>query len=158
MMTLYLKMEWTEREINWCDAWERPFHLGRVDLDPLDLAKKARLKAYKSICADIREYDEKEWRWKAIKEVKLETDRFDRYWAKDNFKESRWYKFQEAIRQHYELSLDMLKPINEKANLVNSDEEEYTHEEEVYQRRLKTSLRRFLKRWRKGRHWEKWQR
>lgn len=126
-----------------------PFHLGRFDLDPLDLAnKKARLKAYKSICADIREYeyDKEEWLWKAIKEVKLETDPFDRYWAKDNFKESRWYKFQEAIRQHYELSLYMLKPIYEKASMVNSDEEEYTHEEEVYQRRLKTSLRRFLKR------------
>ncbi len=82
--------------------------------------ERARLTAYNSICIDIPKYDQKKWRHDAVEKLELETDLFDRYWAKENFYESPWYKFQKAIKEHYELSLNMLKPIYKEAGLVGS--------------------------------------
>jgi hypothetical protein len=82
--------------------------------------ERARRTAYNSICIDIPKYDQKKWRHDAVEKLILETDLFDRYWAKENFYESPWYKFQKAIEEHYELSLNMLKPIYKEAGLVGS--------------------------------------
>ena len=79
--------------------------------------ERARMKAYKNICADIPEYKEKEWRYNAVKKEPVEEDLFDRYWGKNNFLDSHWYKFQEAVKEHRDLSLKRLKPVYKKVGL-----------------------------------------
>jgi hypothetical protein len=76
-----------------------------------ELSRKARIKAYREIGTDIPPYDADEWRHKAVCKAKCETDWFDCYWAADNFKDSHWYRFQQAVRAHYDASLIVLKGI-----------------------------------------------
>ncbi len=79
--------------------------------------ERARIKAYRGIINDIPEYDKNKWRYEAVEKRPFETDLFDRYWAKDEFRESRWCKFQEAVQEHRELALTRLKPIYKEAGL-----------------------------------------
>lgn len=77
----------------------------------------ARIKAYGEICPQIPEYDAKAWRHEAVDKKELETDIFDRYWAKGDFKAKNWYKFQEAVKANREYTLNKLRPLFEKEKL-----------------------------------------
>jgi hypothetical protein len=76
-------------------------------------SQKARIKAYNAICDDIPAYDENEWRRAALEKREMEVDLFDRYWARAHYPDSHWHRFQEAIREHYLLSLEHLAPLYE---------------------------------------------
>ncbi|MBW1766339.1 MAG: hypothetical protein JRJ65_04715 [Deltaproteobacteria bacterium] len=82
---------------------------------------KARIKAYKEICEELDQnnykYDPKAWRYKAVEKKDFETDLFDRYWAKTNFKRSYWYKFQEAVKWYRGEAIKVLKPLYKKVGL-----------------------------------------
>ena len=78
---------------------------------------RARIKAYRTICKDMPEYEKKKWRHDAVEKREFETDLFDRNWGKKNFFESPWYKFHEAVKEHRESALKRLKPLYKKARL-----------------------------------------
>ena len=83
---------------------------------------KARIAAYQEICEELGsekyEYDSKQWRHAAVEKKEDEHDHFDKYWAKDNFVESEWYKFQMAVIAHRDDALDKLRPLYEQVGLV----------------------------------------
>lgn len=85
-------------------------------------SEKARRKAYKKICPELNDqnyiYDPNAWRYAAVEKMEYEMDIFDRYWAKENFKESDWYKFQKAVEAHKELALERFKPIFQEAGFA----------------------------------------
>ena len=74
----------------------------------LHTSQKERIEAYQAICPEIPEYDGDEWRHGAVVKDPLETDLFDRYWAKENFEDSHWFKFQEAAKEHHQVSMKIL--------------------------------------------------
>jgi hypothetical protein len=45
----------------------------------------------------------------------LESDLFDRYWAKPHFKDSPWHRFQLAVMAHRDLALKTVSPLFVKA-------------------------------------------
>jgi hypothetical protein len=59
-------------------------------------------------------YDPKKWRHDAVDKEPLETDIFDRYWAKNNFSKSSWFLFQQAVKAHKEKALTIFKPLYKK--------------------------------------------
>ncbi len=73
-----------------------------------DSDQKERIAAYEKIVRHIPEYDEKKWRHDALEKRDLELDIFDKYWAKEGFFESNWYKFQEAAKAHVAASRKQL--------------------------------------------------
>jgi hypothetical protein len=82
---------------------------------------KARIKAYKKICDELQhqkyQYHPDKWRYDAIKKKEIESDNFDKYWAKDHFLESDWYKFQKAVEAHRNYALDKFSALYEQARL-----------------------------------------
>lgn len=85
---------------------------------------KARIKAYKKICNELQltkyQYHPNTWRYDAVEKKEMEFDLFDKYWAKNNFLESDWYKFQQAVITHRDYALDRFMPLFEKADLIPS--------------------------------------
>ena len=83
---------------------------------------RARIAAYQKICEELSsekyEYDSKKWRYAAVSKREDEHDNFDKYWARDNFLESDWYKFQMAVNAHREDALDKLHPLYVKVGLI----------------------------------------
>jgi len=83
--------------------------------------EKARTRAYKRICRELDKkkyrYDPRAWRHDAVKKMPLETDLFDRYWARKNFHGSDWCRFQEAVKAHRDLALERFKPLFEQVRL-----------------------------------------
>jgi hypothetical protein len=79
--------------------------------------ERARIKAYSGICSDMPEYNKDQWRHDAVEKREFELDLFDRYWAKKDFYESPWYKFQEAVKKHRDLALKRLKAVYQQAGL-----------------------------------------
>lgn len=71
---------------------------------------KARISAYQKICEELSldeyQYDSNQWRYAAVAKREVELDHFDKYWAKDNFLVSDWYKFQMAVKDHRDDALD----------------------------------------------------
>ena len=65
---------------------------------------KARIRAYKKICNELQltkyQYHPNTWRYDAVEKKEIEFDLFDKYWAKKDFIESDWYRFQEAVKEH----------------------------------------------------------
>ncbi len=85
--------------------------------NPMEYIETVRKKAYKKLCPEMPEYDEKAWRHQAVEKLPFETDYFDKYWAKEGFEQSHWYRFQMAIKAHRDLALDLLKPLYKQAGL-----------------------------------------
>jgi len=85
---------------------------------------KARIKAYKKICNELQltkyQYHPNTWRYDAVEKKEIEFDLFDKYWAKTDFLESDWYKFQKAVITHRNYALDKFMPLFEKAGLLHS--------------------------------------
>ena len=85
---------------------------------------KARIKAYKKICNELQltkyQYHPNTWRYDAVEKKEMEFDLFDKYWAKNDFLESDWYKFQQAVITHRDYALDRFMPLFEKADLIPS--------------------------------------
>ena len=82
-----------------------------------DRQSKGRRSAYLEICPEIPRYDKKKWWIEAIDEMEHETDVFDRYWAKDDFTSSHWFKFQEAASIHRNTALNILSDLYKEYNL-----------------------------------------
>ncbi len=101
--------EWEDLKPRLLDAMDETYMLGADD--------RARKRAYQKICDDMPDYDEKEWKHKAIEKREFETDIFDRYWAKEGFLESDWYKFQKAVEAHRYEALARLKPLYDQMGL-----------------------------------------
>lgn len=82
-------------------------------------SEKARRKAYKKICPELNlgkyAYDPNAWRYAAVEKRDFEIDIFDKYWAKKNFHDSDWYRFQKAVEDHKELALANFHPLYVKA-------------------------------------------
>lgn len=101
-----------ERQLR--DAMDETFFLGPSEM--------VRIKAYKKICRELDEetygYDPKKWRHAAVEKLGLETDIFDRYWAKEDFFQSDWYHFQGAVKAHRKRALKRLKPLYAGAGLL----------------------------------------
>ena len=76
---------------------------------------RARIASYEKICEELSlekyEYDSKQWRYAAVEKREIELDHFDKYWARDNFLQSDWYKFQLAVNAHRDDALDKLHPL-----------------------------------------------
>jgi hypothetical protein len=85
--------------------------------------KKVRLKAYEKICNELGQeqyqYDPNDWRYDAVEKNEFELDPFDKYWAKDDFLNSDWYKFQTAAKAHKNYALDKFMPLYEQAGLYH---------------------------------------
>jgi hypothetical protein len=79
--------------------------------DLFDSGQKARISGYKDLYSDIPEYDKDAWRHTAVDKDELELDFFDKYWGKSNFRDSHWYKFQEAAKTHHDISMKILEPL-----------------------------------------------
>jgi len=83
---------------------------------------EARITAYQKICEELSsdeyQYDSNKWRHAAVKKRELELDHFDKYWAKENFLESDWYRFQKAVNAHREDALDRFHHLYEQAGFV----------------------------------------
>ncbi|MCD6261998.1 MAG: hypothetical protein J7J52_03125 [Deltaproteobacteria bacterium] len=115
-MTLLEHKNGSEAEA--ASKWEglRPMLLDSMDESYLLGADdRARKHAYLKIYPDMPEYDKKAWRHAAVEKRDFEIDIFDRYWAKEGFYESHWYRFQEAVKAHRRDSLDILRPVYEQA-------------------------------------------
>jgi hypothetical protein len=63
------------------------------------------------------QYHPNKWRYDAIKKRAIDSDDFDKYWAKDHFHESDWYKFQKAVEAHRNYALDKFSALYEQARL-----------------------------------------
>jgi hypothetical protein len=98
------------------DAMDDSYFLGPDD--------KARIKAYGKICNELNlmkyQYHSNTWRYDAVEKKDMEFDLFDKYWAKNHFLESDWYKFQKAVITHRDYALDKFMPLFEKAALLPS--------------------------------------
>lgn len=85
-------------------------------------SEKARRKAYKKIFSELNlakyAYDPNAWRYAAIEKRDFKIDIFDKYWAKKNFHDSDWYKFQKAVEDHKELALAKFHPLYLKAGFA----------------------------------------
>lgn len=85
---------------------------------------KARIKAYKKICNELQltkyQYHPNTWRYDAVEKKEIEFDLFDKYWVKNDFLESDWFKFQKAVITHRDYALDKFMPLFEKADLIPS--------------------------------------
>jgi hypothetical protein len=96
------------------DAMDESYLLGSDD--------KARIKVYKKMCEELNlkkyQYDPKKWRHAAVAKRDVELDDFDRYWANDDFHESEWYKFQNAVIKHREYALDKFRNLYEKVGFT----------------------------------------
>ena len=60
----------------------------------------------------------KQWRYAAVQKREVELDHFDKYWARDSFLESDWYKFQMAVTAHRDDALDKFHPLYEQVGFV----------------------------------------
>jgi hypothetical protein len=99
--------------------------LEKLLLDAMDEAylwgssEHARRKAYQKICPELKldkyHYDSNAWRYGAIEKKEIELDIFDKYWGKENFLDSDWYKFQKAVEDHRDLALDRFLPFFKQA-------------------------------------------
>ncbi|MBI4775636.1 MAG: hypothetical protein HY788_15955 [Deltaproteobacteria bacterium] len=78
---------------------------------------QGRKNAYLDICPGIPNYDKKRWWAEAIHELEYEDDIFDRFWAKEDFASSHWFKFQEAVKQHRGNALNMFADLYRTLNL-----------------------------------------
>lgn len=82
----------------------------------------ARISAYKKICPELRlakyAYDKNAWRYAAIEKKDFEIDLFDKYWGKENFHDSDWYKFQLAVEAHKDLAMKKFRPLFERAGFA----------------------------------------
>jgi hypothetical protein len=111
-----LKYEELNLEQQLKDAMDDSYFLGPDD--------KARIKAYRKICNELKlkkyQYHSNTWRYDAVEKKEMELDLFDKYWAKNNFLESDWYKFQKAVITHRDYALDKFMPLFEKADLIPS--------------------------------------
>ncbi|WP_456473556.1 DUF6765 family protein [Desulfolithobacter sp.] len=99
---------WRKLEKQLLDAMDETYLLGADD--------RARKKAYRKICDDMPDYDEKQWRYAAVEKREFEIDLFDRYWARggrEEFEESDWYRFQQAVIAHREDALERLRSLYE---------------------------------------------
>ena len=83
---------------------------------------RARITAYQKICEDLSldkyQYDSNQWRYAAVEKRELELDHFDKYWAKENFLESDWYRFQNAVNAHRDDALDRFHHLYEQVGFV----------------------------------------
>ena len=102
-----LESSWQEVEKPLLDAMSSRYASG----DLFNASKKDWIEAYRRICDDIPDYDPEAWRHEAVKKDQLELDIFDRYWARKNFRDSHWYKFQEAAKEHLGVSMKILAPL-----------------------------------------------
>jgi hypothetical protein len=73
-------------------------------------SEDARISAYKKLCSELRlkkyRYHPKKWKRAAIRKKPLEMDLFDKYWARSDFTDSDWYRFQSAVAAHRDFALD----------------------------------------------------
>ncbi len=85
-------------------------------------SEKSRRKVFQRICPELKlrdfSYDSKQWRHAAVEKRELEADIFDRYWAKDGFLDSDWYKFQKAVEEHKLTALVKFRPFFERAGFA----------------------------------------
>ena len=102
-----LESSWKEVEGPLLEAMNAHSPLG----DLFHASQKDRIEAYRQICRDIPDYDPDGWRHEAVAKDELELDVFDRYWGRENFRESHWYKFQEAAREHHDVAMKILAPL-----------------------------------------------
>ena len=101
-----------ERQLR--NAMDESYWLGSDD--------EARIESYEKICAELKldeyHYEPKKWRHAAVEKDNAEFDHFDKYWAKDNFLESDWFKFQQAVIAHRNYALDNFRDLYERVGFV----------------------------------------
>lgn len=82
-----------------------------------DRKSRRRINNYKAIVQDIKKYNPREWFEQAVRTVKTRGASSHRgrivktYRQKQDFTNSHWYKFQEAVKEHQQLALTILNPI-----------------------------------------------
>jgi len=83
-----------------------------------EYSREERIKSYKTLAGDDIEYDEHEWIDNAIEYThdldsivsingSIEMDKTGYLWKK-HYKSSHWYQFQEAVKAHQRLAMDMV--------------------------------------------------
>lgn len=87
--------------------------------DSVNAQREERIARYKDCMGDyFIEYDKESWFEQAVRKS-MGWLKWKYTW-KENYQESHWYKFQEAVKAHQKLAKDIiLKPIFEKMDLVN---------------------------------------
>jgi hypothetical protein len=87
--------------------------------DEANEQKDVRIGRYKAIIGnDFIDYDENRWFNDAVRK-RIGFFKWNYSW-RDNYKESHWYKFQEAVKEHQKIAKDeILKLIFEKMDLRN---------------------------------------
>jgi len=89
--------------------------------DNNNLLSKNRIKEYKRLVKDPKEYDEYEWFNKAVEEKQLDVNNpfAPRYVWKAGYETSDWYQFQMTVKEHQKLVVDeILKPIFAKMEAI----------------------------------------
>ena len=96
------------------DAMDESYWFGSDD--------KARIGSYKKLCEELSlekyQYDPNKWRYAAVEKRDVEFDYFDKYWAKENFHESDWLKFQNAVKAHRDYALDKFHTLYEQVGFA----------------------------------------
>ena len=100
-----------------------------------DLKKRQRLDAYKELIAGFKLYDKKMWFDTAITTnvrglPDMQGDGLlgkvhifdDVYIAKKGFKRSSWYLFQEAVKEHQRIAVELYKPLFEQMEVSDNAE------------------------------------
>ncbi len=111
-----IQTEWKDVRAELKNAMEKGSLLGNL----FKLSQKSRIKAYKKIADDIPPYNEKEWRHAAVFKAECENDLFDCYWATDKFRESHWYRFQQAVKAHYRIAMKVLIDIYQQLDPIKT--------------------------------------
>ena len=89
--------------------------------DNNNLLSKNRIKEYKRLIKDLKEYNEYEWFNKAVEEKQFTVDNpyAPMYVWKAGYETSDWYQFQMAVKEHQKLVVDdILKPIFAKMEAI----------------------------------------
>ena len=97
------------------------------DYDSKNKRKNERIERYKNLIGnDFIEYDEDSWfdsivSWMSDPET-IGSSQVKRIYSwKENYKESDWYKFQEAVKNHQKAAEEVLSPTFEKMDITKLD-------------------------------------
>ncbi|MBF8984064.1 hypothetical protein IZY60_10995 [Lutibacter sp. B2] len=103
-----------------CDLLSKDLAYAIGKLDQKNRYKEARIKRYKELAnrkeygnTELKDYTKDEWFYDAVK-LNTEETKSDLYNWKDqkHYKKSDWYMFQEAVKEHQEEAMNILKERN----------------------------------------------
>lgn len=97
-----------------------------------DLYRQERLSAYKKLIKGFIEYNTQAWFDEAVdteiiglkdRQSRIGTISLlkDMYYSKNGFENSHWYNFQEAVKEHRRMAINLFSPLLKKKELIGSE-------------------------------------